>query len=103
VSETWYIVQVEDSFESTVIGPGVRIRFAISGSGRIISELRDVDDVAASAAEKGFDVSFANTFYSISSQRLAEIRKLIRNKLFSEYGSFPVHAVQIEPVLRLTK
>jgi hypothetical protein len=99
----WYIFKVEDSLESTIIGPGARRLFAVSPSNELTPECRTVDEVVGAASDKGFDVSYANTFYGISPERLEQVRRRIHDRLRREFRSFPRHAVSVEPVLRLVK
>jgi len=101
VTGTWYVVNVEDALDSTVLGPGIRLRFTVSPDNRVLVEDRTDEQIVESAASKGLDVGYVAACCGISEHRLAEVRMVIRNKMFRERGSFPKHAVSMDPVLRI--
>jgi hypothetical protein len=103
MSEVWYVVSVEDSLESRVLGDGVRLRYSVSPHNSLIEEKRTDEEVLEDAAARGFNGSYCSTFCGISDQRLFEIRRAVRNKLFLRYGSFPTSAISIEPRVRLAR
>jgi hypothetical protein len=98
----WLIIEVEDSaFRKTpLIGDGSKLIFVVTPGLSIIPETRSVDDVLASAQEKGWEIRYACstmpgvppwTWDKIEIKVLAHLRESLRVNV-------KTHDVSISPL-----
>lgn len=78
--ETWYVVTAENSVGSkaSIDKP---LQFVVSPSLVIVEDSRDLNDILASAQDKGYETRFSSIWLGVSRQRRSEIERAVREKL----------------------
>ena len=105
MADVWLIIEVEDSILKDKPLNGKRLHYIVSPTLGLTLEERDVDDVLASASDKGFEIQHASDSYPGVApwvwKRVEEkVLAALREKLETNVRSF---AVSITPLNVLKK
>lgn len=105
-SETWLVVEVEDSIGRVKPLKGEKLRFLVSPRLQIVDETREVDEIVNSAVKKGMETRFCSSsgFVPIPRRSWAWAQEKILKKLREErHLNIRTYDVSIDAVAALVK
>jgi hypothetical protein len=104
--DVWLFIEVEDSIlHDKPLGDGVKVRYMVTPTLKILEENRDVDVVVNSAVDAGFEVTFASsTSPGLAPWQMRKVEAAVLEELRTRLGkNVRSFAVSITPLNRMIK